>query len=232
VTALTIASDDKQAFELASDLLVGAISRVRRQRQGVNLVLAGGATPRNAYRLLGENLSDWGGVELWFGDERCVSPDDPQSNFRMVKESLLSGASIGPEQVHRIEVEAGAEVAVSRYASELCAKVARGPEGLPALDIALLGLGDDGHTASVFFVQSPPRREICTRTHAPNAPHERVTLTLDVLGATGQIFFLATGARKADAVRKVLDGPSAEAPASMLAGPRTHLVIDREAYTR
>jgi 6-phosphogluconolactonase len=232
VTALTVASDHKQASEVASDLLVGAISRIRRQKQGVNLVLAGGATPRQTYSLLGKNLCNWDAVELWFGDERCVSPDDPQSNYRLVKESLVSIATISPEQVHRVEVEEGPEVAADRYGSELCAKVERAPNGLPVLDIALLGLGEDGHTASIFSVESPSRQKVCMTTMAPKSPHERITLSLDVLKQTRQIFFLATGRDKADAVKKVLDGPGASVPASMLAGCHTHLVIDREAYER
>src|SRR5207247_451329 len=132
---VTEAADAEAAAELAAARVAGAV------RGGGHVSLAGGTTPRRAYEFLAAAPGiDWAAVHLWFGDERCVPPDDPDSNYRLVAESLLSRVAIPPANVHRVRGEDDPDSAAAAYAEEI-----RGVE----LDLALLGLGEDGHTASL-----------------------------------------------------------------------------------
>src|SRR6202022_564110 len=140
----------------------------------------------------------WEGVELWFSDERCVGPDDPASNYRMVAQTLLTHA---PEAlVHRIEGELGAERAAALYEKLLRERVPSNGGSLPVLDIVLLGIGEDGHTASLF-PHSPAlmaRGVVCVPVHdAAKAPPDRVSLSLEVLRGARSTILLASGSAKA-----------------------------------
>lgn len=181
------------------------------------LVLAGGTTPEKCYELLAER-SDvrWGRVTVLFGDERCVAPDDAESNYRMAREKLLDRVS--PASVHRIAGELGPDEAAAAYDSIVA--------GLAPLDVVLLGLGEDGHTASLF--PGHPELEatgwaVAVR-NSPKPPPERVSLTLPALRGARLVMFLATGAGKADAVAKARRG---EVPSGMIANAKW--LIDRAA---
>ncbi|HEV2034643.1 MAG TPA: 6-phosphogluconolactonase [Candidatus Dormibacteraeota bacterium] len=186
-------------------------------REGArSLVLAGGTTPRRCYELLAQREVEWGRVTLLFGDERCVHPDHPDSNYRMVRETLLS--RVAPATVHRIPGELGPDEAASAYAHVIA--------GLVPLDVVLLGIGEDGHTASLF--PGHPELEadgwaIGVR-HAPKPPPLRVTLTLKALRGARRVIILATGAGKADAVARA---KRHEVPSGMIAGARW--LLDRAA---
>lgn len=234
MTRLTVAPDAERAAEVVAALAAGAVSEARTARGTAHLALAGGETPRRAYELLATRLADWEGVELWFGDERAVPPEHPQSNFRMVAETLLAGAGIPPERVHRLRGELEPQAAARSYAAELRERVPRDSCGVPVLDLALLGLGEDGHTASLFPGDPAleARGELCVVVHAPKPPSVRITLTLEVLRAARRTALLATGPAKAAAVAAVLAGPSLEAPASLLGGAATELIVDAEAAPR
>jgi len=231
MTGLTVAGDAEQAAEAAAAFVAGSLRAARAERGRAHLVLAGGETPRRTYELLAGGLRDCEGVDLWFGDERAVPPEDPQSNFRMVAETLLAGAAIAPERVHRIGGELEPHEAARSYAAELRDHLPIRPDGVPVLDVVLLGLGEDGHTASLFPADPAleSRGELCIVVNAPKPPRVRITLTLEVLRAARRIAFLATGSAKAAAVAAVLAGPSPEAPASLLGGDATELIIDTEA---
>jgi 6-phosphogluconolactonase len=228
VTTLTTVSDAEAAAARASSLLARLIIDAREKRGVAHVALAGGETPRRTYELLAEELEDWSGVELWFGDERCVSPDDPESNYLMVSESLLARANIDPGNVHRILGELGPEEAARRYAAELCDHVPRDENGTPVLDVVLLGLGPDGHTASLF----PGGEELESQDivvpvfRAPKPPPERVSLSLMVLRAARHCVMLATGPSKADAVAALIAGPDRHVPASLLRTGRLELIVD------
>ncbi len=181
------------------------------------LVLAGGSTPRRAYELLAD-IHDvaWGRVTVLFGDERCVSPDHADSNYRMAREALLDRVS--PATVHRMPAELGPDEGAELYSPVVAA--------LAPLDLVLLGVGEDGHTASLF-----PGHPAVNATgwaigirDSPKPPSERVTLTLPVLRGARRVLILATGAGKADAVAKAKRG---EVPSGMIAGALW--LIDREA---
>jgi 6-phosphogluconolactonase len=231
---LTITRSPAEAARATAERVVGALRAARAERGAAHLSLAGGRTPRAAYEILGPLLGDWDGVHLWFGDERCVPPDDPESNYRLVAESLLPGASVPPERVHRIEGERAPLEAARAYADELRRVVPAGDSGVPVLDVALLGLGEDGHTASLFPGDPALERHdaLAFPVRAVKPPPDRITLSLDVLRAARAALLLAEGAGKADAVARVLAAPDPAVPASLLARERTELVVDEAAASR
>ena len=180
------------------------------------LVLAGGTTPKRAYELLSAMEVEWGRVSVLFGDERCVRPDHPESNYRMAREALLD--RVAPATVYRMPAELGPEEGAELYEKV----VAR----LTPLDVVVLGVGEDGHTASLFpghpVLEAPG---LVAGIHdSPKPPPERVTLTLHALQAARIVIILATGAGKAGAVAKARRG---EVPSGMIAGARW--LIDRAA---
>lgn len=228
MTSVLLADTPDAAAEAAADRLTAVIAAAREARGAAHIALAGGSTPRKTYELLASRIDDWTGVEVWFGDERAVGPDDQESNFRMASETLLADGA-GPE-VHRIEGERGPEEAAAAYAAELEERLPR-EDGVPVLDLALQGLGPDGHTASLFPGNPAVGASgVCVAVHdAPKPPPDRITLTVPVLRAARSIVFLATGAAKADAVRSLLAGPDPQIPSSLLTGDHTEVIVDRDA---
>jgi 6-phosphogluconolactonase len=181
-----------------------------------SLVLAGGATPRRCYELLSRMEVEWGRVSILFGDERCVHPDHPDSNYRMVREALLD--RVAPATVYRMAAELGPDEAAGLYAHVVAA--------VSPLDVVVLGVGEDGHTASLF-----PGHPALKATElavgirdSPKPPPQRVTLTLTALQSARRVIILATGAGKADAVARA---KRHEVPSGMIAGARW--LIDRAA---
>jgi 6-phosphogluconolactonase len=189
-------------------------------REGARtVVLAGGTTPKRCYGLLAQLDLEWGRVTILFGDERCVRPDHPDSNYRMAREALLD--RVAPATVHRIPGELGPDEAAGLYAHVVA--------GLTPLDVVLLGVGEDGHTASLFPGHSALGADgwAVGIRDAPKPPPQRVTLTLKALRAARRVIILATGAGKADAVAKAKRG---EVPSGMIAGARW--LVDRSAAGR
>jgi 6-phosphogluconolactonase len=231
LTAIQVAASTEDAARCAANRIAEAIDQARDARGVAHVALAGGTTPRRAYELLAARASDWSGVEIWFGDERAVGPRDPESNYRMVAETLLAGEPEAIPRVHRIVGERGADEAADAYTAELLDRLPLDEHGTPVLDLALLGLGPEGHTASLF--PGSPVLEatgVCAAVHgAPKPPPDRITLTVRALRAARRILFLATGADKAKAVEGLLDEPDPSLPASLLAGPRTELIVDSAA---
>jgi len=185
--------------------------------------LSGGLTPRLMYQILaGRALLgriEWQSVQLFQVDERCVPPDHPDSNYRMIREALLDNADIPAENFHRMHAEeADLEQVARNYAQELA--LALEPQnGLrPRLDIVFLGMGPDGHTASLF-----PGTEALEEQNAWVRPNlvqrlgmRRLTMTLPLLNASAHVIFLVAGADKAETLRKVLEGPPSELPAQRI----------------
>ena len=202
---------------------------------GGHIALTGGSTPRVAYERLAAMDVDWSGCELWFGDERCVPPTDPRSNFGMARESLLDRLGERAPPVHRMAGELGPHRGADAYEAEL--REAFG-DAMPALDLVLLGLGSDAHCASLF-PNSPALEE---RTRAvigvdqsglePLVP--RITLTMPAINAAREVLFLVTGAGKADAVARALGDPDPSAPASLVAPASGNLtwLLDPAAASR
>ena len=199
---------------LAAEWLADEVRLGATLRGTCALGLAGGSTPRPAYEALAqpplEAAIPWDRVQVFFGDERAVPPDHPDSNFRMVNETLLSRVPLPVENVHRMEADADdLERAADRYAALL-------PQ---ALDVLVLGIGPDGHTASLF-PGSPALRERTRRVvpaRAPKPPERRLTITPPVIGAARRILVLAAGGDKAEAVARALKAAARadEVPASL-----------------
>ncbi len=171
--------------------------------------LAGGSTPKTLYRRLAGDLGrdvPWPSVCVYFGDERCVPPDHPDSIYGMARAALLDRVPVRPECIFRIPGEFGLGTASDAYEQTLRETLAAA-DG--RFDLVLLGLGADGHTASLF--PNTPALHVtdrwCVGAVAPVVPKERITLTLPILNAARRIVFLVTGKEKADAVRAVLCGP-------------------------
>ena len=186
-------------------------------REGArSLVLAGGTTPQRCYELLSQMEVEWGRVTIMFGDERCVRPDHPDSNYRMARESLLDRVS--PASVHRMPAELGPDEGAGLYAHIVAS--------FAPLDVVTLGVGEDGHTASLFPGHAALKATalVVGIRDSPKAPPQRVTMTLPALQRARRVIILATGAGKADAVARAKRG---EVPSGMIAGARW--LIDRAA---
>ena len=176
------------------------------------LVLSGGATPRETYRLLARRAApagpDWTRVAFLFGDERMVPSDDPESNYGMVEQVLLRPLGIAAEQIHRVRSELGdARAAADAYDAELREHFGLTAGAMPRIDVVLLGLGPEGHTASLFpattALWASARLAAANWVEAKGA--WRVTLTLPVLNAAACVLFLVAGAAKAEALAAVLE---------------------------
>jgi 6-phosphogluconolactonase len=197
---------------------------------GGSIVMTGGSTPARAYELAAELAPDWSQVELWWGDERCVPSDDEGSNFAMAKAALLDRLEVPPAAVHRMRGELGPEQGAEEYEREL------GDAGV--FDLVLLGLGPDGHVASLF--PNFPTLDVADRdvvgTKAGLEPFvDRISMTLPRLSATRELLFLVTGEDKADAVARALAGePSHDTPGSLARSGKgtTRAVLDRAAAAK
>jgi 6-phosphogluconolactonase len=214
---LRVSASADAARRAAAEVVAEAAAR------GGHIAVSGGSTPGPAYEVAAQLEPDWSRTELWFADERCVPPHDERSNYRLVRERLLDRLKRPPAVEHRVRGELPAEEAADHYATEL-----RGV----ALELALLGIGPDGHTASLF--PSDPALEEEARRAVPvrRADVDRVTMTLPLLRGAALVAFLAVGADKADAIRRAFsEPPSPAAPASLVrsAAGTTYAFLDREA---
>jgi 6-phosphogluconolactonase len=209
-------------IDVVDDVADAAAQRIADAvRAGGHIALSGGSTPRAAHeRVATVRDLDWSGAHLWFGDERAVPPENEHSNFRMARESLLERIEGAPPSVHRVPAELGYREAATAYQREMGEVF--GTDDPPALDLVLLGIGPDAHTASLF-PGAPQLRErerwvvgVDTPGMAPLL--SRVTLTLPVLDAAREVVFLISGEDKADAVARAFgDHPAGpEAPASLV----------------
>lgn len=228
--------EDAEALYAAVARAVVARARDAVRRRGrFDLALAGGATPLPLYRRLAESplreRVDWTRVHLWFGDERCVPPHHPRSNYRQVREALLDRLPRPSARVHRIRGEYAAPAAAADYARRLTAEL--GPA--PRLDLVLLGVGEDGHTASLF----PDRPSLDERASPaladapPTVPEPRVSLSLLTINAARAVWVLAVGATKAEIVARVFAG-DATLPAARLVPVNGELIwwLDAAAASR
>jgi 6-phosphogluconolactonase len=207
---------------------VAADELVRAARAGGHIALAGGSTPRRAYELAAAAERDWSRAHAWWGDERCVPPDDERSNYRLAREALLDRLGT-PPTVHRVQSELEPEAAAAAYDAEL--------EHV-TLDLVLLGLGPDGHTASLF-PDAPSLDERQRRALAAEPGLEprvaRVTMTIPVFESASLVVFLVTGADKAAAAERAFAGtPDRATPASLIRSltGRTVALLDAAAAVR
>ena len=200
---------DRESLEIAAAGVwharaTGAVAA----RGAFHVALAGGDTPRGLYRRLAaaplRQLLPWDRTHVWFGDERMVPPDHPDSNYRMARETLLDHVPIPRDQIHPLNGAADPEAAAREYAATLAALLPRSREGWPRFDLMLLGMGADGHTASLF-PDTPALAERSRPVVAVQVPGRgwRLSLTLPVIEAAAAIPVLVAGAGKAGALARV-----------------------------
>jgi 6-phosphogluconolactonase len=205
-------------FQAAADEVIRAATEAVAQRGRFTIALSGGSTPRSMYTLIAANASaslPWDRMFFFWGDERHVFPDDPESNYRMAKETLLSKVAIPPANVFRIPAEnPDASAAAAAYEQTLRKFFALAPGEFPRFDQILLGIGPDGHTASLFpeteALQEKSRLVVANWVEKMQT--SRITLTLPVLNAARCVAFMVSGIDKAPALHEVLEG---SAPAEM-----------------
>lgn len=177
--------------------------------QPFHVALSGGSTPKIVFDVLAEEYSDkinWSNIHLYWGDERCVSPDDAESNYKMTVEHLISKINIPEENIHRIRGEENPQSEAKRY-GKLLEDILPHELGLPQFDLVILGMGDDGHTASIFPHElklwvSPDNCEVAIH---PDSGQKRVSLTGRVINNAKTVAFLVTGDSKADKVKVIID---------------------------
>jgi 6-phosphogluconolactonase len=214
-----IVEDKNKLARTGADLMIAQAQAAFRENRQFSIALSGGSTPAMMYKLLAEAPLDWANIHLFWSDERCVPPDHPESNYRMAFESLISHINIPLKNVHRIFGEIPPDLAGDQYEQELHAFFGM----LPRFDLILLGLGEDGHTASLF----PTSPAVNERSRWVTAvPHDvpplplvtRVTLTLPILNQAHQVIFLVSGKGKAARLAEVLNTPEGSTllPASMV----------------
>ncbi len=197
--------------------------------------LSGGETPVGFYRhLAGLKGLPWDKTHIFLVDERFVPPSDADSNYRMIRETLLSKIPIAPRNVHPVSTaELSPEISAEQYEEELKILFGLSTTEVPEFDMILLGIGEDGHTASLFPGSEVLKEE--KRLAVPVRPtpglHDRITLTLPVLNAARNVFFLVTGKNKAGALKRLIDERDRTLPASMVEPSRGSLsfVMDKEA---
>ncbi len=223
----------QRATGLIMQLLNDALARKGR----ATIALSGGSTPRIIYERLGSDefagMMNWGDVHFFFGDERCVPPSSQESNYRMVKETLLAGGNIPERNVHRIMAELQPREAALQYEEDLRKTFDFAAGQLPSIDIVLLGLGEDGHTASLF-PSSPvlhERARLAVEVFVEKKSQYRITLTLPVLDNAGTLIFLVAGRDKAEIVREVLEDNTRRYPAQLVrpVSGQLYWLIDAEA---
>jgi len=217
---LVVADDPEQVASIVADELAEAA------RAGRAIALTGGRSPGRAYQLAAEREPDWGKASLWWGDERCVPPDDDRSNYKLTRENLIDLLEVRPKEMRRIRGELGTEAAAQEY--DVLLQDVR-------LGLVLLGLGPDGHAASLF-PNAPTLAERERRAVPAEAGLEpfveRVTMTVPVLSSAPKVLFIVTGAEKAEAAERAFARPpSLETPASLIRSipGTTRVVADRAA---
>jgi 6-phosphogluconolactonase len=217
---LTTVADAEAVAQRAAD----TVERLAAGREVFHLALAGGSTPERCHELLAERDIDWSRVHIWESDERAVPPDDEESNFLMIRRSLLDRIEIPEANVHRVAGERGAEAAADAYEAELRA--------VGRLDVVMCGMGPDGHTMSLFpgHPEVGIEDRLVVAVHdSPKPPPDRVSFTLPVIRDARHTMLLAAGGSKADALGRVLERIDPATPASLLRYGRLEIFADDEA---
>jgi 6-phosphogluconolactonase len=210
---LVVVPDADSVARAAAEQIASRAQRAAAASGRFSIALSGGSTPKRLYALLADPTAPyraripWDRFHVFFGDERHVPPEDAQSNFRMAREALLDHVPIPADNVHRVLAERPAEEAAALYEETLRRSFALPEGGVPRLDLVLLGMGEDGHTASLFpgTAALAERRRLVAANWVPKLGTWRITLTLPVFEAAAAVLFLVAGADKAAPLAAVFD---------------------------
>lgn len=182
------------------------------------VVLSGGETPVEFYQRLSDskNSFPWGRTHIFLADERFILFDHPDSNYGMIRRDLLTRISLPPQNVHTIQIYQTPEISAERYEEEIRTFFRLKEDKFPQFDLIILGIGEEGHTASLFPGDSAllETHRLTAAVHLDNERHERVTLTLPVINRVRNIVFLVLGESKAEIIKQVLKNPQSSLPAS------------------
>jgi 6-phosphogluconolactonase len=206
--SIQIAADLNGVAAAAADAINQLADDAIADRGSFSIALSGGSTPKTLFQLLaGDRYAkriNWKNWRIYFGDERCVGPTDPESNFRMASEALLNRVPIGPDRVHRMQGEIVPQQAAVQYGQLLKQDFGDG-----GLDVILLGMGDDGHTASLFpgTAALDETHHRCVANFVEKLGVWRITMTAPFINRASRIIIMVSGAAKAQRVQQVLEGP-------------------------
>jgi 6-phosphogluconolactonase len=225
----------------AVQYLVEMVEEAAQAQGRARIAISGGSTPKAAFELLADpdqpwlRRMPWEKLDLFWVDERAVPPDDAESNYRMTREALLDHVPLRAEQIHRIEGELAPEAAAARYESDLRNSFRLEGAEFPRFDLIALGMGDDGHTASIFPRTAAVHEmsRLAVANHIPQKDAWRITLAWPVINHASSVFFLIAGADKAAVLNEVLTGPrDLERLPSQLIWPASGiltLILDKDA---
>ena len=236
MTRFTVLPDPAAVAAATADRFVQTVRQAVEERGVARVALSGGGTPKQVYPLLlrpaRRDAVDWSRVEFFWGDERAVPPDHPESNFGVAYGMLLSQLpGVRSDRIHRMPAEAeDLDAAALSHESELRLAFGVRAGELPSFDLVWLGMGPDGHTASLFAgsLALDERERWVVGNWAPGPQAWRMTLTFPVLNAGRDVIFVVTGADKADALRRVRDGDT-ELPAGRVSGENVEWIVDAAA---
>jgi 6-phosphogluconolactonase len=233
---LQIVADAAELYRTAAQEFTRCANAAIADRGRFSVALSGGNTPRGVYAELAAQKKDslpWNEIYIFFGDERHVPPEDPESNYRMARESLLSRVPIPEENVHRVLAELPAPVAAVQYEIDMRAFFKLPPGAFPRFDLVFLGLGDDGHTASLFPGSQALHEQsrIVVANFVEKFNTDRITFTYPVLNHAHQVVFLVSGKSKAQTVREVFTSREGSYPAQGVQPEDGKLlwIVDRDA---
>ena len=239
---IIVLPDAEALADAAARRLVEFLHQAVAERGWCTIALSGGSTPRALYQRLARPPArdeiDWSRVHLFWGDERVVPPDHLESNYRMAREAMLDHLPIPPNNVHRILTELGPDEAAEQYEAELRHVFGVHAGETPEFDLILLGIGADGHTASLFphTAALAVRDRLVVANAVPQLGTTRITLTAPVIQAARSVLVLATGPDKAEAVARAIESPENidETPAQLLRHARGRVIwmLDRAAASR
>jgi 6-phosphogluconolactonase len=205
---IQVVADGAAVAATAAERIIHLADAAIASRKMFSIALSGGNTPKGLFQLLASpayaRRVNWKSWEIYFSDERCVGPDDPQSNFRMAREALLEHVPVDQQKIHRMVGEIDPQEAAKQYGQLLKEKFSDG-----GLDVILLGMGDDGHTASLFPGSAAlnETQHRCVANFVPKLNTWRITMTAPFINRAAEVIVLVEGAAKAVRVAEVLEGP-------------------------
>ena len=236
MTNIKLFSDPAAVASKFAEDFVNWVASVPKEKLPISVALSGGSTPRLLFRIWAEeyaNKIDWNRIHFFWGDERCVAPDDEESNYGVAKMLFLDSINIDPANIHRIRGEEDPDLERMRYEQVIREQVGIVDGSLPVFDLIILGMGDDGHTASIFphEPQLMNSERVCEVANHPQTGQKRITLTGRVLNSARRVAFLITGKNKAAVLEQVIhkSGDWEEFPAALVSANETDFYVDQAA---